>query len=295
MSVDKFGRHVSTIKVQRETKRSLHEDIGIDLTADGDVDVENKRICNLGNPIALYDAVPLHVVQERCLLLPDEGNGVDVKGYKLHNVDSPIDRKDGVNKEYVKNMCLCYGKSREGDLIVDAHNHRITAVGTPVRAKDAVNKYYLDQKSIQRDEKNNLMVENYRITQLAPPVNKTDAVNLEYLRNNVISLKGNSFNANGNKITNLVDGNSDTDAVNIRQMHDFKRDGKSELHKIVKILQTRIDKIVSYIYKLHAHTARSSLDAEESELKLRDNAETIALIKQIDREIVSDDWRSLFS
>lgn len=292
MSVDKFGRHENTIKVRKETKRSLHEDIGIGLTPDGHVDVENKKIRNLGNPTALYDAVPFHVLQERCLLFED--NGVDVKGCKLYNVDSPIESKDAVNKEYVKNMCLCYEKSTEDDLIVDARNHKIIGVKTPTLAKDVANKYYVDQKSIQRDENNNLMVGNYRITQVDRPIYKTDAVNLDFMRNNVIFLQGDSFSAKGKNITNLADGTIDVDAVNMRQMYDLKRDGKSELYKIVKILQSRIDKVMTYMYKLHAHTARTSFDAEELELKARDDTDTRSLIKQIDRVIVSDDWRTLF-
>lgn len=292
MSVDKFGRHENTIRVRKETKRSLHEDIGIGLTPDGHVDVENKKICNLGNPTALYDAVPFHIVQERCLLFED--NGVNVKGCKLNNVDIPIDPKDAVNKEYVKNICLCYEKSTEDDFIIDARNHKITRVKAPTLAKDVANKYYVDQKSIQRDENNNLMIGNYRITQVDQPVYKTDAVNLEYLRNNSIILQGNSFSAKGKTLTNLANGNIDADAVNMRQMHDFRLDEKSELHKIVKILQRRMDKIISYIYMLHAHTARTSFGAEESELKARDDTETRYLIKELDRHIVIDDWRTLF-
>lgn len=292
MSVDKFGRHSNTIKVRKETKRSLHEDIGIGLTPDGHVDVENKKICNLGNPTALDDAVPFHVVQERCLLFED--NGVNVKGCKLNNVDSPIDSKDAVNKDYVKNICVCYVKSTEDDVIIDARNHKISRVKAPTLAKDVANKYYVDQKSIQRDEYNNLMIGNYRITQVDQPVYKTDAVNLEYVRNNSIFLQGNSFNAKGKTITNLAHGISDADAVNVRQIYDFKLDEKSELHKIVKILQKRIDKIIQYIYILHTRTARTSLGVEESELKVRDDTETRNLIKELDKHIVSDDWRTLF-
>lgn len=51
---------------------------------------------------------------------------------------------------------------------------------------------------------------------------------------------------------------------------------------------------MTYMYKLHAHTARTSFDAEELELKARDDTDTRSLIKQIDRVIVSDDWRTLF-
>lgn len=56
----------------------------------------------------------------------------------------------------------------------------------------------------------------------------------------------------------------------------------------------RIDKLLSYFCKLHAHTARSSFNAEESELNVRDDVERKALIMQLDREIVTDDWRTLY-
>lgn len=68
-------------------------------------------------------------LQERCLLLADEGegNGADTKVCILHDVDTLLDLKGTVNKEYIKNVCLCYAKSTECDPIIDARNHKITA------------------------------------------------------------------------------------------------------------------------------------------------------------------------
>ena len=59
MSIDKFGRHASTVKVRQETKRQLHETVGFKITDDGNIDVENKNIRKLAEPTESSDAVPL--------------------------------------------------------------------------------------------------------------------------------------------------------------------------------------------------------------------------------------------
>lgn len=296
MVVDKFGRHQSTVSVRRETKRQLRESVGFKITDDGHIDVENKKIRNLATPATSYDAVPLHFVHDRCVLLPEEqGNsGIDMKGYRLHNVDTPLDDKDATNKVYVDDTCLRYVKSTDGDPVINARDHNIISVKAPTRDNDAANKYYVDKKVIQRDKRDNLLIGHHRIMQVDRPQYDKDVVNLEFMKNSTVSLRGDAFSANGKKITNMADGDGDTHAVSVRQLYDFKQDAKSELHRVVKILQMRIEKVMSYIYKLHAHTIRSSLDGEESELKARDNAETRNLIKQLDKMIITDDWRTLF-
>ena len=61
MSVDKFGRRDSTVRVRKETHRSLREDIGLGMTNDGHFDVKNKKIRNLGEPEESSDVVSLQL------------------------------------------------------------------------------------------------------------------------------------------------------------------------------------------------------------------------------------------
>lgn len=294
MSVDKFGRHESTVNVRRETKRQLHETIGYKITDEGDIDVENKRICKLADPTESSDAVPLHFMQENCLLLSD-GDGVDVKGYKLHNVDTPVEPKDGVNKLYIKDTCLCYAKSINNEPVINARSHKIISLGEPSLAKDAATKFYVDKMTIPMDQDSNYVVKNRRITLLAPPVNSKDAVNLEFMLKKTLRITDADWIDVGDRvITNLRNGSFPTDSVNVRQMEELKLYVKSETFTLAKVFQSRMDKLLSYIYKLHKHDFRSSLNAEESELTVNDNTETRALIAKIDKDKSEKDWRTVY-
>ena len=134
------------------------------------------------------------------------------------------------------------------------------------------------------DVQSNLSVGNVRITQLAPPVNNKDAVNLEFLNEHTIaSLNGTWFNAQGKTILNVGDGGRVMGAVNLRQLQDVRRYASSEMNKLANVFQKRWEKVVSYIYKLHAHAARSSLNAEEAELIHANNEETSKLIEELDK------------
>lgn len=294
MSVDKFGRHESSVRVRKQTRRSLKEDIGLTLSDDGDINVENKRIVNLGDPEAANDAVPLHYVHDRCLLLPEQsGSGavgrINVKGNRIVNADIPIDLKDVVNRYYVDDKCLQFRKSSGGGgtdtSVIDARDFRIISLQDPIQARDAANKRYVDSKSLMKDQFGNVSMSDHRITNVQEPLMNKDVTNLEFVYNNTVSLQGVVFNANGKIISNLANGEADRDAVNFQQLTQLKLFIKSELYKIVKVFATRIDKLVIAIHKLHGTEGRRSLDFNDLE-------EVSRLIKQLDRRPELEDWRN---
>ena len=55
MSIDVFGRHLGSSKVARGPPG-----IGFNLTKSGDFDLENKRLCNVADPIDKNDAINLN-------------------------------------------------------------------------------------------------------------------------------------------------------------------------------------------------------------------------------------------
>ena len=75
------------------------------------------------------------------------------------------------------------------------------------------NKYYVGKNVIQRDKRNNLLIGHHRIMQVDRPQYDKDVVNLEYMKESTVSLRGEAFSANGKKITNVTNGDGDTDAV----------------------------------------------------------------------------------
>lgn len=280
MSVDKFGRHESTVRVRKETHRSLRDDIGLRVTDDGHFDLKNKKIRNLGEPTESHDVVSLQYVQDNCILQSDN---VNVNGSKLINVGSPVELTDAANKSYVDDKCLQYTDTD----IIDAKHHRIIMLKDPLTARDAVTKRYVDATSLKRDKQGNVLFDDRRLTQVQAPRKNKDAVNLEFLYYNTISLQGDIFNANGRKITNTLDGVADADTVTVRQLYALKQYTKSELFKAVKICRSRIDKLLTVVYKLHDDATRRSVHSDDSE-------EVIRLIDDLDSYTETEDWRSVY-
>lgn len=68
MSVDKIGRYESTVNTRREAQRTVLRHIGFRLTEDGHCDMENKKVRNMGKPVAANDAAPslMHRTVVRC-------------------------------------------------------------------------------------------------------------------------------------------------------------------------------------------------------------------------------------
>lgn len=66
MSIDVFGRHLGSNKIVKGPPG-----IGFNLTKQGDFDLENKKLCNIANPVDDKDAVNFKTLQDK---LTDESN-----------------------------------------------------------------------------------------------------------------------------------------------------------------------------------------------------------------------------
>lgn len=102
MSVDKFGRH-STKEAKTKLLRGIPGQ-GFTLTQSGDFSIENKRLCDVGNPVAAQDASTKTYVDKlyrnKCLTLT--GGVYNCNGKRLTNVSLPLDPKDVANKQFVQ-------------------------------------------------------------------------------------------------------------------------------------------------------------------------------------------------
>lgn len=74
--MDKFGRHVNTVKLRKEMQRYQCEEIRLRMTNDGHVDV--KKIRKLGKDVDSNDAVSLNYFQAHYVFQNE--NSVNVKG-----------------------------------------------------------------------------------------------------------------------------------------------------------------------------------------------------------------------
>lgn len=261
MSVDKFGRHLSGVKVQR----TLRESLPYRLTDGGNIDVENKIIHNVSEPVASTDAVTLSYMQKHCLPI---------------SIENPVNAKDAVNKVYLDERCLQYNNN-----VIDARNHRVTNVAEPQEATDAANMRYVDKKSINF-VKGAWWFNNFPLTQVGLPLFGNDAVNLNFMRENSITLQDGIFNAGGKKIVNVTSGSGENDVVNVQQLNVLKRHTESELYKINNVVRFHLDRIYN---KLHQSRPRTSEGDEKSVW-----TDTPTLIEKHDKSTEVKDWRSVY-
>lgn len=98
MSVDKFGRHESSIV--REVLRGPPGE-GFQLTHDGHYDLKRKRVCNIADPIHNEEAVNLKTIRTLTLNCESNGDTFDAKNKRIENVANAEKDTDAVNRRYV--------------------------------------------------------------------------------------------------------------------------------------------------------------------------------------------------
>ena len=126
--------------------------VGFSLTADGNYDMNKKKLTNVGAPSDNTDAATKKYV--------DDNSSGSATTSRL-TVDSDIDMKD---------------------------RYRITNLITPQDSKDPATKYYVDNTFLDRDGsypmKGNLNMDNNKIVGLATPTSNTDAATKKYVDDN---------------------------------------------------------------------------------------------------------------
>ena len=126
--------------------------VGFSLTADGNYDMNRKKLTNVGAPNANTDAATKKYV--------DDNSSGSATTSRL-TVDSDIDMND---------------------------RYRITNLITPQDSKDPATKYYVDNTFLDRDGsypmKGNLNMDNNKIVGLATPTSNTDAATKKYVDDN---------------------------------------------------------------------------------------------------------------
>ena len=169
--------------------------VGFSLTADGNYDMNGKKLRNVGAPSANTDAATKKYV--------DDNSSGSPKTSRL-TVDSNINMND---------------------------RYRITNLITPLDSKDPATKYYVDNTFLDRDGsypmKGNLNMDNNQILNLPAPVSNTDAATKKYVddhagspdlsdyleKDGTVTMTGN-LNLGNNKIVNLSDPTTDQQAAN---------------------------------------------------------------------------------
>ena len=219
--------------------------VGFNLTSSGHYDIINKKLRNVGAPIANTDAATKKYVDDNSSGSPKTSNltvdsDIDMKDtYRIKNLSTPLDSKDPATKYYVDNTFLDTDGSypMKGNLNMD--DNKILNLPNPSDPKEPTTLAFTEIKYLHVTGTNsmngNLNMNNNKIKHLALPTSLNDAANKKYvddtlLLNHVamsnylkkdgsVAMTGN-LNLGGNKIVGLATPTSNTDAATKKYVDD---------------------------------------------------------------------------
>ena len=199
--------------------------VGFSLTADGNYDMNKKKLTNVGAPSNNTDATTKKYVDDNSSGSPSTSrltvdSNIDMKNtYRITNLSTPLDAKEPPTKDYVDNTFLDRDGSypMKGDLNMD--NNKMVKVGAPTANDDAATKKYVDDAKVDgsdflkldgtREMTGDLDMNMKRISFLGDPQNALDAVPLFYASTKYLNLDGSfskmtgNIDMNNNRIFNL--------------------------------------------------------------------------------------------
>ena len=240
--------------------------VGFSLTADGNYDINKKRLTNVGAPIANTDAATKKYVDDK-----SSGGGssssssltinsnIDMKDrYRILNLKHPVDADEPATKQYSDSKFLDRDGSRTMIGNLSMNNNKITNLKTPSSNNDAATKKYVDDNKTDgnaflkidgsRKMTGSLDMNNKTIKNLPNPTASDQAVNLEFLGSKVLFLDGRSaMHSNLKMGDNLITGlkaapTNPGDATSKRYVDTtfYKRDGTVSLTGDLNIAGHRI-------------------------------------------------------
>ena len=167
--------------------------VGFSLTANGNYDINKKRLTNVGAPSDNNDAATKKYVDDNSTSsstthLTVDSN-IDMKNtFRITNLSTPLDAKEPPTKYYVDNTFLDRDGSypMKGNLNMD--NYRIYNLPTPAGSKQPTPLAFTELKYLHvsgtNKMTNNLNMDNKKIVGLATPTTNTDAANKKYVDDN---------------------------------------------------------------------------------------------------------------
>ena len=169
--------------------------VGFSLTADGNYDMNKKRLTNVGAPSANTDAATKKYVDDNSGGSPSTtrltvDSNIDMKNtYRITNLSTPLDGKEPPTKDYVDNTFIDRDGSypMKGNLNMD--NNQILNLPAPTGPKQPTPLAFSDMKYLHvagtNKMTNNLNMDNKKIINLRPPTSNTDATNKKYVDDSI--------------------------------------------------------------------------------------------------------------
>ena len=209
--------------------------VGFSLTADGNYDLNKKRLTNVGAPSANTDAATKKYVDDNSSSSTSEltvDSNIDMKDrYRILNLKHPVDADEPATKQYSDSKFLDRDGSRTMIGNLDMNSNKIFNLTAPTGPKQPIPLVFGDLKYLHvagtNKMTNNLNMDNKGIIHLKPPTSDTDAATKKYVDDNAgspdlsdyfkkdgsVAMTGN-LNMNNKKIINLLNPTQDKDVVN---------------------------------------------------------------------------------
>ena len=217
--------------------------VGFSLTANGNYDINKKRLTNVGAPSDNNDAATKKYVDDNSTgssttsgLIVD--SNIDMKDtYRILNLKSPSDLDKAATKKYTDNNFLKTDGTKKMTGNLDMNNYRINNLPTPAGPKQQTPLALTDLKYLHvagtNKMTNNLNMDNKGIIHLKPPTNDTDGATKKYVDDSIpdtssfIKKDGsvvmtNNLNLGNKKIVDLATPVSNTDAATKKYVDDNK-------------------------------------------------------------------------
>lgn len=245
MSIDKFGRHEYSLKI-KGAKGPPGE--GFKLTSEGNYDIDNKQLKNVGDPKEDGDVVNLKTFKEQTLIKeemeiinsrskkPEKINIWNAGGARIRNVDDPIEGSHVVTKQYLE-----ANTPKESDNYWSFGNKRLVKVSDPHDNTDVVTKGWFSENSIAKRKYNYSIAKRKKIKDkedvwdcgekrliyLDDAVNATDAINKQTLTRELqsvtskfpkLSEDNKGYDFGGKRVGNIGDPVNDNDATNLKTL-----------------------------------------------------------------------------
>ena len=215
--------------------------VGFSLTADGNYDINKKRLTNVGAPSNNTDAATKKYVDDNSsgsqttTRLTVDSN-IDMKDrYRILNLITPQDSKDPATKYYVDNTFLDRDGSYPMKGNLNMNNKRILNLPAPAGPKQPTPLGFTDLKYLHvagtNKMTNNLNMDNKKIINLRPPTDDTDGATKKYVDDSIpdtssfikkdgsVAMTSN-LNLGNKKIVGLATPVSNTDAATKKYVDD---------------------------------------------------------------------------
>ena len=242
--------------------------VGFRLTSDGNYDMSDKKLTNVGNPTQDKDAATKKYVDDKSSSSSGGAtssssltinSNTDMKDrYRILNLKHPVDAHEPAAKQYSDSKFLDRDGSRTMIGNLSMNNNNITNLKTPSNNNDAATKKYVDDSKTDgsaflkldgsRKMTGILDMNNKTIKNLPNPTASDQAVNLEFLGSKVLFLDGRSamhsdLKMGDKSITGLKAAPTNPNDATSKNYVDttfYKRDGSNSLTGDLNIAGHRI-------------------------------------------------------